>query len=94
MNHPHLPPALSRAAAGGLRRPRDEHDQPLPVPTDAPSIHDLVAADLAARRELGRRRYGSLLQAGNGRDALLDAYQEALDLACYLRQAIEERDST
>ena len=29
--------------------------------------------------------------AGNGRDALLDAYQEALDMAVYLRQAIAER---
>jgi hypothetical protein len=28
----------------------------------------------------------------NGRDALLDAYEEALDLACYLKQAILERD--
>jgi len=27
----------------------------------------------------------------NGRDALQDAYEEALDLACYLKQAIEER---
>lgn len=29
--------------------------------------------------------------AHNGRDALVDAYQEALDLTMYLRQAIEER---
>jgi hypothetical protein len=34
------------------------------------------------------------LQAFNGRDALRDAYEEALDLACYLRQAIAERDAT
>jgi hypothetical protein len=39
------------------------------------------------------QRYGTLLQAGNGRDALVDAYQECLDLACYLRQAIEERSA-
>lgn len=31
------------------------------------------------------------LQAHNGRDPLVDAYQEALDLVVYLRQAIEER---
>ena len=66
--------------------------QPAPVPqVDRPSIHDLVAEDLAERKALGRQRYGTTLQAGNGRDALVDAYQEALDLACYLRQAIEER---
>lgn len=40
---------------------------------------------------MGRARYGTPLQAGNGRDALVDAYQEALDLCVYLRQAIEER---
>jgi hypothetical protein len=31
------------------------------------------------------------LQAHNGRNALIDAYQEALDLVVYLRQAIEEQ---
>lgn len=30
------------------------------------------------------------LQPFNGRDALVDAYQEAVDLAVYLRQRIEE----
>jgi hypothetical protein len=65
-------------------------DQPPPVPNGAPSVHDLVAADIRGRKELGLQRYGTLLQAGNGRDALVDAYQECLDLACYLRQAIEE----
>jgi hypothetical protein len=34
-----------------------------------------------------------LLQPHNGRDCLMDAYQEALDLAMYLRQAIFERDT-
>ena len=37
-------------------------------------------------------RYGTALQPHNGRDALLDAYEEALDLAMYLKQAIVERD--
>jgi hypothetical protein len=56
-------------------------------------VHDLVAADVRDRKQLGLQRYGTLLQAGNGRDALVDAYQECLDLACYLRQAIEERSA-
>lgn len=45
------------------------------------------------RDEMGLRKYGTRLQAGNGRDALKDAYEEALDLAVYLRQVIAERDS-
>ena len=53
----------------------------------------MVIADITARREVGIQRYGTALQAGNGRDALRDAYEEALDLASYLRQAIEERDN-
>jgi len=73
------------------RSPRDAGDQPPPKPADGPAITNLVLADLLARAELGRRRYGVYLQADNGRDALLDAYQEALDLVVYLRQAIEER---
>lgn len=69
-------------------------DQPPPVAhADQPAIHDLVAADLAARRSLGTERYGTPLQPHNGRDALRDAYEECLDQACYLRQAIEERHS-
>lgn len=55
-----------------------------------PSIQELVRLDLVARETLGRHRYGTSLYPFNGRDALLDAYEEALDLACYLRQYIEE----
>lgn len=66
-------------------------DQPPPVPNDRPSILALVRADLEERERVGIQRYGTPLQAHNGRDALVDAYQEALDLAAYLRQAIEER---
>ena len=68
-------------------------DQPAPVPTPGRAIWDLVIADMAERDQVGRQRYGTPLQAHNGRDALVDAYQEALDLVVYLRQAIEERGS-
>lgn len=67
-------------------------EQPMPEHRDnATDIQSLVMYDLAARREVGIQRYGTPLQAHNGRDALRDAYDEALDLACYLRQLIEER---
>lgn len=36
------------------------------------------------------RKYGTYLQAFNGRNSLRDAYDEALDLCMYLRQKIEE----
>jgi hypothetical protein len=71
-----------------------EHtEQPMPAPNGRPSIQGLVRADLHDREQVGIQRYGTPLQAHNGRDALRDAYEEALDLACYLRQAMAERDT-
>lgn len=45
-----------------------------------------LVADMLARDLLGRERYGSPLLVWNGRDALADAYQEALDMVVYLEQ--------
>lgn len=64
--------------------------EPPPVPNDSQPIYELVMADIEARAHEGRKKYGTYLQANNGRDALMDAYQEALDLAMYLRQKLEE----
>lgn len=67
-------------------------DQPLPTKNDLPSIQDLVIEDIAERKKIGIERYGTPLQPWNGRDALVDAYQESLDLTMYLRQVIYELD--
>ena len=72
---------------------QDEHAQPMPVPNDRPSIQSLVQADLEQRERIGVQRYGTTLQAHNGRDALRDLYEELLDGACYARQVMEERDT-
>jgi hypothetical protein len=56
------------------------------------SMHARVASDLASRLHAGINEYGVPLVAHNGRDALWDAYEECLDMACYLRQAIDERE--
>ena len=77
-------------------------EQPMPTRNGYVSIQSLVRselhgpayarvrADLEARELVGIERYGTPLQPFNGRDALRDAYEEALDLACYLKQAIVE----
>lgn len=65
--------------------------QPKPVENTQPPVWGLVMEDMKARNEFGVQKYGTPLQAFNGRDALKDAYEEVLDLAVYLRQAIEER---
>ena len=63
--------------------------EPPPTTGTGPSIHDRVIDDIAARKAMGLAKYGTILQAHNGRDAIVDAYQEALDLCCYLRAEIE-----
>jgi len=67
-------------------------EQAPPVANNRPAIWDLVMEDFKARDKEGRRKYGVPLQGFNGRDVLVDAYQEALDLCVYLRQAIYERE--
>jgi hypothetical protein len=65
-----------------------------PIKNDKPCVQDMVIADIEARKGVGIERYGTVLQPFNGRDALLDAYQEALDLCQYLRQMIYEQEHT
>jgi len=57
---------------------------------DMTDIATLVQHDIERRAEVGRRTYGKRLHPDNGRDALQDAYEEALDLAMYLKQQIVE----
>jgi hypothetical protein len=64
------------------------------VSAGAKSIQAQVREDLEKRERLGVERYGTALYPRNGRDALLDAYEEALDLACYLKLALVEREET
>ena len=42
---------------------------------DGPAVPGIVS-DMQARKQLGLERYGSILQAYNGRDSLLDLYEE------------------
>jgi hypothetical protein len=49
-----------------------------------PAAHRHVIDDMRARDRMGRERYGVPLTADNGRNHLVDAYQESLDLLVYL----------
>lgn len=59
---------------------------------ERPDVFDLVLTDFARRNEVGLVEYGVTMQPHDGRDSLWDAYEEALDLAVYLRKLIWERD--
>lgn len=50
----------------------------------------LVLADMRDRDVVGRARYGTPLTSGNGRDHLIDAYQELLDSCVYLMNELDE----
>ena len=66
--------------------------QPAPVRNKHPPVWNAVILDMYNRDYIGKEKYGTQLQPHNGRDFLMDAYQEALDLVVYLRGAIYERD--
>ena len=70
-----------------------EFGEPPPKPNNLPSMHDLVMRDMAERKQFGWEKYKSLLQPFNGRDPLKDLYEEILDAAVYIRQAMWERDN-
>lgn len=86
----HWPDVPVYADVGVKLRPED---QPLPVKNDREYVQTTVIRDLETRTAVGIERYGTGLQPFNGRDALRDAYEEALDLAVYLKQVLIERDA-
>lgn len=63
-----------------------ERDQPLPKPGKLPVQQILIHA-IEERREHGIRKYGRALETDNGRNALQDAWEEAMDLLLYLTRA-------
>lgn len=79
------------ATPSRANRPGDT--QALPTINDQPWIADIVKEDIEARKQVGIKRYGTPLQPFNDRNALVDAYEEVLDLACYLKQRIIEEEA-
>ena len=69
-------------------------EQPNPIPNESKPVWEMVMDDMKERDNFGRKRYGTPLQVGNGRDFMEDAYQEALDLVVYLRGELELRRRT
>lgn len=44
------------------------------------------------RNEFGKKKYGTPIQAHNGRDNLTDAFQEMLDAVVYLKNQLLEKE--
>ena len=51
---------------------------------------DSIVQLMEDRKEFGLKKYGTVLQAKNGRNPLVDAIEEKLDGIFYICQAIEE----
>lgn len=66
-------------------------DQPPPEESEGDVWAEIIQ-DMVDRRQHGLDEYGTPLQRFNGRDAMVDAYQEALDLLVYFRQFTGERE--
>jgi hypothetical protein len=66
-------------------------DQPLPS-GGRECVQDRLIEAIRERRNLGVERYGQPLMTHNGRDALQDAWEEAVDLTVYLTQLRMEAD--
>jgi hypothetical protein len=64
-----------------------------PEENDGTVVLDRVLKDFQDRAEVGKARYGTYLKTNNGREALVDAYQEAMDLVMYLKQELMERET-
>lgn len=55
------------------------------------AIWDLVFKDMQERDQHGQNQYGVRLGPFNGRDPLIDLYQELMDALVYLRQELYEK---
>ena len=66
---------------------RDNAHVPLGVDAD---VISLVLSDMRERDVVGEQRHGVRLTSGNGRDHLVDAYQELLDSCVYLMNELDE----
>lgn len=69
-----------------------EWKQPSPKPNNHQATWALVISDMVNRNNIGVAKYGTPLQPFNGRNSLQDAYEEVLDLAVYLKNAIVESE--
>lgn len=74
-------------------RPKYLQEQPIPTPNTSTPTLELVMRDMENRNKAGVEKYGTPLQPHNGRNSLQDAYEKALDLAVYLKNAIIELES-
>ncbi len=86
-----LSPTVIGKAIDTLLAHAENHNTPEPPPKKGKVVvMDEVIKDMKQRKADGIEKYGRPLETFNGRRALVDAYQEALDLCIYLKQHLLE----
>ncbi len=68
----------------------DFRDPWLEIEWGSNEIRHQLLLDIEQRKDVGAEKYGTLLKTNNGRDALIDLYQEMLDVVQYGRQHLAE----
>lgn len=78
---------------GGQNRTTQISERPLPADSMRRlPVHEEVAADLAQRAAVGLRTYGVLLGEADlsSEELVQHAYEEACDMACYLKALLRQ----
>lgn len=57
---------------------------------DGTILSEAVAKDVVERKQMGLEKYGTVLRPLNGRDALVDVYQEFIDAMQYAKVGLME----
>lgn len=65
--------------------------QPAPIVNNGPLVRDEVIRDIEELCQRRHVKYGTHLQPHNGRDALVDLYEELIDACLYIKQLMMER---
>jgi len=64
----------------------------MPEKNDEDCIQDMVIDDIKERKKIGVEKYGTVLKPFNGRNSIVDLYQELGDALVYCKQMMIERE--
>lgn len=92
-----VPVTITGAVDPTTREPTKQREGDQTLPSGDVSLEDdqsLLIQDIEWRRQVGIARYGQGHRPFNGRDTLLDAYEELLDLLVYTRSLRRMSEAT
>lgn len=70
-----------------------EKNKNMPVAPGQEPLRDLMTREMEARREIGLDRYKHPVQTGNGRNFVIDLFQELMDALVYFEGWIAELEA-